>query len=314
MAHDLRALRTERRSMTGGETHEVLNQSPPYGGINLLRGRSAGERGCRRVSRFGAPGSLGAGRVLGHARGAGVRPARQPLYAGARALQRAAASASTRSSFHPAYHALMRRSMLAGLHCSSFDTGRGRGRDAGTGRAPSGFYMTAQTECGHLCPMTMTNASLAPLIATRRICSTTWAPLILSRTYDQNFRPAGREARRHDRHGHDGEAGRQRCPRQHRRGPSRPATASTASPATNGSCRRRCRDAFLVLAQASEGLSCFLMPRVLPDGNRNAIRLERLKDKLGNRSNASAEVEFDGASAWLVGEPGRGHRRPSSTW
>jgi putative acyl-CoA dehydrogenase len=67
-------------------------------------------------------------------------------------------------------------------------------------------------------------------------------------------------------------------------------------------------DLFLVLAQAPEGLSCFLLPRVLPDGSRNSIRIQRLKDKLGNRSNASAEVEYDAASAWLVGEPGRGVR------
>ena len=67
-------------------------------------------------------------------------------------------------------------------------------------------------------------------------------------------------------------------------------------------------DAFLVLAQAEGGLTCFLMPRFLPDGTANAIRLERLKDKLGNRSNASAEVEFDGASAWRVGNEGRGDR------
>ena len=63
-------------------------------------------------------------------------------------------------------------------------------------------------------------------------------------------------------------------------------------------------DLFLILAQAPDGLSCFLLPRVLPDGSRNAMRLQRLKDKLGNRSNASAEVEFDGALAWQVGEPG----------
>src|SRR5260370_3018756 len=67
-------------------------------------------------------------------------------------------------------------------------------------------------------------------------------------------------------------------------------------------------DLFLVLAQGPRGLSCFLLPRVLPDGTRNAMRIQRLKDKLGNRSNASAEVEYDGALAWLVGEPGRGVR------
>ena len=83
--------------------------------------------------------------------------------------------------------------------------------------------------------------------------------------------------------------------------PDRPGHGSTGSPATSGSAPRRCRDGFLVLAQAPGGLSCFLLPRVLPDGTRNAIRLQRLKDKLGNRSNASAEIELDGA----VGLAGR---------
>ena len=82
--------------------------------------------------------------------------------------------------------------MLAGLHCSSFDRGEDEA-GCGTGRAPSGFYMTAQTECGHLCPMTMTNASLAPLQHAPELLAT-WAPLVLSRTYDRNFRPPPRSA------------------------------------------------------------------------------------------------------------------------
>ena len=91
-------------------------------------------------------------------------------------------------------------------------------------------------------------------------------------------------------------------------------TAATGSPGTSGSPRRRCRDLFLTLAQAPGGLSCFLVPRVLPDGTRNAFLLQRLKDKLGNRSNASAEVEYDGAHR-LAGRR-RGPRRAarSSRW
>ena len=142
-------------------------------------------------------------------------------------------------TFHPAYHALMRRSMLAGLHCSTFDRGEDEAGLRHRARAVR-LYMTAQTECGHLCPMTMTNASLAtpeeragPLGA--------WAPRILSRTYDRNFRPAeekrgvtigmgmtekqgGTDVRANT------DARRARLP-----------TGSTASPATNGSSRRRCR-------------------------------------------------------------------------
>ena len=94
---------------------------------------------------------------------------------------------------------------------------------------------------------------------------------------------------------------------------ARPLTAaapapSTRSPATSGSCSAPMCDVFLVLAQAAGGLSCFLFPRWTPDGERNPFRIQRLKDKLGNRSNASSEVEFDGASAWLVGEEGGGVR------
>ena len=87
-----------------------------------------------------------------------------------------------------------------------------------------------------------------------------------------------------------------------------PAAMATRSPATNGSCRRRCSDAFLVLAQAPGGLTCFLMPRFRPDGTVNALRFQRLKDKLGNRSNASSEVEFTDAFAWRVGDEGAGIR------
>ena len=170
MAHDFAALRTERRSMTGGETHKVVNQSPPYGGVNLFEADPLVNSAASGFPDSVAAGAFGARRLLGHARGARIRPPRQPP-------SRRSSSATMRSgeridqvTFHPAYHALMRRSMLAGLHCSSFDRGEDEAGLRHRARAVR-LYMTAQTECGHLCPMTMTNASLAQPASTRRSCS-----------------------------------------------------------------------------------------------------------------------------------------------
>jgi putative acyl-CoA dehydrogenase len=197
----------------------------------------------------------------------------------------------------------MRRSMLAGLHCSSFDRGEDEAGLRHRARAVR-LYITAQTECGHLCPMTMTNASLASLRHAPDLLAT-WAPHILSRSYDRAFRPV--EAKRGVTIG---------LGMTERQGGSDVRTNITRAVAEGDGFYRvtghkwffsaPMSDAFLVLAQAEAGLTCFLMPRFLPDGTQNAIRLERLKDKLGNRSNASAEVEFQGAGAWRVGQEGRG--------
>jgi putative acyl-CoA dehydrogenase len=205
--------------------------------------------------------------------------------------------------FHPAYHALMRRSTLAGLHCSTWDRGDGEAGLRHRARAMR-LYMTAQTECGHICPMTMTHAGLAVLRDSPELLGA-WAPGVLSRAYDRSLRPAAEKRGVTLGMGMTEKQG----------GTDVRAITTRAQPGSDGLYRLTghkwffsapMSDAFAVLAQAVGGVSCFLMPRVLPDGSRNAIRLERLKDKLGNRSNASAEVEFDGASAWLVGEEGRG--------
>jgi putative acyl-CoA dehydrogenase len=164
--------------------------------------------------------------------------------------------------------------------------------------------MTAQTECGHVCPMTMTNASMGTLKHAPDVFGV-WAPRILSRAYDRNFRAAeekrgvtigmgmtekqgGTDVRANTTRAEAGEDGLYRIT-GHKWFFSAPMS-----------------DAFLILAQAPAGLTCFFMPRILPGGTVNGIRLERLKEKLGNRSNASAEVEFDGAVAWMVGSEGRG--------
>jgi putative acyl-CoA dehydrogenase len=197
----------------------------------------------------------------------------------------------------------MRRSMLAGLHCSTWDRGEEEAGLRHRARAVR-LYMTAQTECGHLCPMVMTNAALASLRNAADLLGV-WAPRILSRTYDRNFRPA--EQKR------GVTLGMGLTERQG--GTDVRANTTRATPGDDGFyaitghkwfLSAPMSDAFLVTAQVDKGPTCFLMPRVMPDGTPNAIRLERLKDKLGNRSNASAEVEFHGARAWRVGGEGRG--------
>ena len=141
----------------------------------------------------------------------------------------------------------------------------------------------------------------------RRTCSADWAPRILSRTYDRNFRPAEEKRGVTIGMGMTEKQG----------GTDVRANTTRAERGADGLYRLTghkwffsapMSDAFLVLAQAEEGLTCFLMPRFLPDGTQNAIRLERLKDKLGNRSNASAEVEFDGAARLARRRGGAGHR------
>jgi putative acyl-CoA dehydrogenase len=197
----------------------------------------------------------------------------------------------------------MRRSMLAGLHCSSWERGEEEAGLRHRARALR-LYMTAQTECGHVCPMTMTHASLAALKSAPELLDV-WAPRVLSRNYDRNFRPADEKRGATLGMGMTEKQG----------GTDVRANTTRAERSDDGHYRLTghkwffsapMSDAFLVLAQAQEGLTCFLLPRFLPDGARNAIRLERLKPKLGNRSNASSEVEFQGAGAWRVGQEGRG--------
>jgi len=288
--------------MTGGETHKVTNQSPPYGGINLFEAdplANAAASGFpdsvrQELAELGA--FWGTHEARDFARLANRYSPELERY-------NSRGERIDQVNFHPAYHALMRRSMLAGLHCSAFDRGEDEAGLRHRARALR-LYMTAQTECGHLCPMTMTNASLATLKHAPDLLAT-WAPKILSRNYDRNFRPFEEKRGLTIGMGMTEKQG----------GTDVRANTTRAEPAGENLYRitghkwffsAPMSDAFLVLAQAGEGLTCFLLPRVLPDGSTNAIRLERLKDKLGNRSNASAEVEFDGATAWRVGNEGRG--------
>jgi putative acyl-CoA dehydrogenase len=207
--------------------------------------------------------------------------------------------------FHPAYHQLMADSIAAGLAASTWRD------DAAPAPAPAQvtraarFYMAAQVETGHLCPITMTRAAVAAL-ATEPALAAKVMPKIMSREYDPHFRPWW------EKRGMTLGMGM-----TERQGGTDVRTNTTrAAPADDGYAITGQKwfmsapmcDAFLVLAQAPGGLSCFLMPRFRLDGSVNGLHFQRLKDKLGNRSNASSEVEFVEAFAWRVGEEGRGVR------
>lgn len=205
--------------------------------------------------------------------------------------------------FHPAYHALMRRSVAVGLHSSVWENNAAESGKRHQIRAAR-FYMTAQLECGHLCPITMTSASLAALMGNPKLFRE-WAPRVTTRKYDQSRKPPVEKTGLTLGMGMTEKQG----------GTDVRANTTRAERVGSGFYRLTghkwfmsapMSDAFLMLAQANEGLSCFLVPRILGDGKDNGLRFQRLKDKLGNRSNASSEVEFTGAIAEMVGEPGSG--------
>ena len=213
--------------------------------------------------------------------------------------------------FHPAYHRIMEFSVSRGLHTSAWaDPGPG----ANVERA-AGFMLVSQIEAGHGCPLSMTHA-VVPSLRMSPGLAAEWEPALLSTVYDPQLRdPATKSgvlfgmAMTEKQGGSDVRANTTTAERV----TAEPSTAAAGSDmyvlrGHKWFCSAPQSDAFLVLAQAPEGLSCFLVPRVLPGGERNPFLVQRLKDKLGNKSNASSEVEFDGTVGWMVGEPGRGVR------
>jgi putative acyl-CoA dehydrogenase len=205
--------------------------------------------------------------------------------------------------FHPAWHELMRLSLAHGLHSLSWT----EPRDGAHVARAALFYLASQVEAGHGCPVSMTHAAVPALRAAAPGLAAEWEPALTSREYDFGLRPVAEKR--------GAVCGMAMTERQG--GSDVRANTTAAVPAGDGAylldgakwfCSAPMSDAFLVLAQADAGLSCFLLPRVLPDGTRNALRIERLKDKLGDRSNASSEVVFERAWAQLVGEEGRGVR------
>src|SRR3954464_4554796 len=282
---------------------DVFNQSPPFEDINLFaldlprREAVAANGGASANKELSAVAEhWGAAPMAARGRTANENTPKLRIF-DSRGNRR------DEVELHPAYHELMARSAHAGIHNSTWTAdGRPAGGAAEVLRAAK-FYMAAQVETGHLCPITMTRASVAALAAQPDLLAKTM-PVIATRSYDPAFAPwwtkrgmtlgmgmtekqGGTDVRANmTRAVRDGEAYRITGHKWFMSAPM---------------C-----DAFLVLAQADAGLTCFFMPRFRPDGSVNPIRIQRLKDKLGNKANASSEVEFDGADAWLVGEEGRG--------
>jgi putative acyl-CoA dehydrogenase len=284
------------------DTHEVFNQSPPFAGVNLFLsdpGLGSLVEGLPRavIDRLSAHGEAVGSREsfeLGRIANVSTPQLRTHDAAGTRV---------DIVEFHPAYHALMRRSVTAGLHASIWDAVEPEASVRSVARAAA-IYMTAQAECGHVCPMTMTSAAVAALAHAPDLANV-WLPKIRSRQYDSSNRPFPEKKGVTVGMGMTEKQG----------GSDVEANTTRAEDAKDGTFRitghkwfmsAPMSDAFLVLARAREGLTCFLVPRFLPDGKRNAFHYQRLKDKLGNRSNATAEAEFHGATGFLVGELGRG--------
>lgn len=202
--------------------------------------------------------------------------------------------------FHPAWHQLLDRAVSAGLTDAW-------GRPDGHLRRAAGFYVWTQAEAGNGCPLSMTHAAV-PALRTEPALAAEWEPRLTSHRYEPGLRPAAEKAgalfgmgMTEKQGGSDVRANTTAA---------RPLDADGEYLLTGHKwfCSAPMCDGFLVLAQAPAGLTCFLVPRVLPDGTRNVFLIQRLKEKLGNRSNASSEVEFDGTWARRVGEEGRGVR------
>jgi len=208
--------------------------------------------------------------------------------------------------FHPAYHALMRTAIAEGLHASPWTE---PGPGAHVARAAR-YYLHAQVEAGHGCPITMTFAAV-PSLRLQPDLAALWEPKITSREYDPGNRPAHEKpgvtvgmAMTEKQGGSDVRANTTRAYPVSAPGPGQPyQLVGHKFFVSAPMC-----DLFLVLAQATGGLTCFLLPRWRPDGSKNPMQLQRLKRKMGNVSNASSETELRGALAWMVGEEGRGVR------
>ncbi|MEU5053019.1 acyl-CoA dehydrogenase family protein [Streptomyces sp. NPDC021096] len=282
-------------------THEVFNQAPPLTGFSTADDPALLEA----LRRDGA--SWGEEEV----RALGARAGSEEVQEWARLAEAYPPVLRTHDryghrvdevDFHSAWHHLMAEAVGSGQHAAPWAEARPGGHLVRAAK----FYAWAQAEPGHGCPVSMTYAAVPALRAQPELAAA-YEPLLASRTYDFGLRPPlGKRGLI---------AGMSMTEKQG--GSDVRANTTTAVPAGDGSyvitghkwfTSAPMSDVFLVLAQTDRGLTCFLMPRVLPDGTRNAMRLQRLKDKLGNRSNASAEIEYEQAVAWPVGEPGRGVR------
>jgi putative acyl-CoA dehydrogenase len=283
---------------------EVLNQPPPLEGYNVFESnlplvealrREGAEAFEERVRKLGE--RAGTAESLERGRLANENPPRLRTHD-------RFGNRIDEVEFHPAWHRLLQVSVAHGAHSLPWTDPQ-----PGAHVARAAIFMSlGQAEGGHGCPISMTYSAVPALRADPELAAE-WEPLFTSTAYDQRLVPAADKA--------GALCGMAMTEKQG--GSDVRANTTVARPLNGGGpggeyeivghkwfCSAPMCDAFLVLAQADGGLSCFFMPRILPDGTRNRFHLQRLKDKLGNRSNASSEVEFAGAWARMIGEEGRG--------
>jgi putative acyl-CoA dehydrogenase len=282
-------------------THDVANQTPPLEGRNLFDDNVALVEALQRE---------GGGWAHERAREVGAAWGGAPLRWGFEANEHPPRLTTfdryghriDEVEFHRAWHDLMALAVGHELHSLPWTSA-----NDGAHVARTAMYMTAiQAEGGFACPITMTFAAVPALRAAPAVAAE-WVPRLTATSYDPFLAGAGAK--------HSALCGMAMTEKQGGSDVRTNTTFAHALPGTAGEyrltghkwfCSAPMCDLFLVLAQAPEGITCFALPRILPDGTRNAFHLQRLKDKLGNRSNASSEIELPGAWAQLVGEPGRG--------
>jgi putative acyl-CoA dehydrogenase len=298
------------------DTHEVFNQASPFADVNLYACDPALQEALVREGGGWAADSLrslgerlGRADTLDLARLANANPPRLVNFdrSGRRIDE---------VEFHPAWHQLMELMIGAGAHAAPWDSGQ---PGAQVARAAQ-YLLFGQVENGAQCPVTMTYASV-PALRQAGPLAARWLPKILSREYDPRSLPVGQKRGALIGMGMTEKQGGTDVRANTTRAAPLPAAQARARFGDEGEGAWEIvghkwffsapqSDAHLILAQTDEagsaGLSCFFVPRYLPDGSRNAIRVQRLKEKLGNRSNASSEVEFCGAVGWMVGREGRG--------
>jgi putative acyl-CoA dehydrogenase len=287
-------------------THQVTNQPPPLEGYDVFGADVALAEATEREGAGWAADDLHAlGLLAGspEAIGWGFEANRNPpeLRTHDRYGHRV-----DQVAYHPAYHELMRVAVGHGLHGAPWAVDK---PGAHVARA-AGFLVWSQVESGHGCPISMTY-SIVPALRAAPALADEWVPRLAARAYDPRDVPAREKPGALTGMGMTEKQGGSDVRANTTRADAAPAVGDGAHTLTGHKwfCSAPMSDAFLMLAQAPAGLSCFFVPRWLPDGERNVgFRLVRLKDKLGNRSNASSEIELDGAVAWLVGDEGRGVR------
>ncbi|HSP96555.1 MAG TPA: isovaleryl-CoA dehydrogenase [Candidatus Dormibacteraeota bacterium] len=280
-------------------THEVLNQPPPLQDYNLYTSdRALGEAMEREGAGWAVARASELGATCGRAEviewGAQANASPPVLRTHDRYGHRV-----DMVDYHPAYHQLMRLSIGHGMHALPWREPR---PGAHVARAAM-FYLTSQVEAGHGCPISMTYSAVPALRVEAKVARE-WEPRLTSTHYDHRFQPATEKqgalcgmAMTEKQGGSDVRANTSRAEK---------GDGGWLITGHKWFCSAPMCDAFLVLAQTAKGLTCFLLPRWLPDGTLNRFHVQRLKDKLGNRSNASSEVEFDRAWARRVGAEGRG--------